>query len=159
MNANAPKATRRTVLMGALAIACLAPVAKAQKGNAPASEEPTTMKVRMTFNGQTMVATLSDNPSARDFASMLPLELTIEDYGRNEKIVHLPRKLTEESAGPFDNERPGDLCYFVPWGNLALFYAGYRWSNGLIRLGRMDNWREALGNRGSFPVRLTLSAS
>ncbi len=41
---------------------------------------------------------LYDNPSARDLASMLPLDLKIEDYGRNEKIVHLPRKLTEEAA-------------------------------------------------------------
>ena len=152
MNANAPKATRRTVLMGALAIACLAPVAKAQKGNAPASEEPTTMKVRMTFNDQTMVATLSDNPSARDFASMLPLDLKIDNYADNEKVVYLPRKLTEPASGPFHNERPGDLCYFAPWGNLALFYGDYRYSSGLIRLGRFDDGMV----RGEFPIRIEL---
>lgn len=101
----------------------------------------------------TMAATLYDNPSARDFAFMLPLELTIEDYGNNEKIVHLPRKLTEEGSGPFDNERPGDLCYFKPWGNLALFYADYRW-DGLIRLGRFDGDFEPLLVRGEFPVRI-----
>lgn len=28
------------------------------------------MRIRITFNGQTMIATLEDNPSARDFASM-----------------------------------------------------------------------------------------
>lgn len=38
----------------------------------------------------------------------------VEDYGKNEKIVYLPRKLTEEGSGPFGNERPGDLCYFNP---------------------------------------------
>ena len=52
-----------------------------------------------------LTATLYDNPSARDFASMLPLDLTIEDYANNEKIAYLPRKLTEEGSGPFGNER------------------------------------------------------
>lgn len=66
---------------------------------------------------------------------------------------YLPRKLTEEGSGPFGNERPGDLCYFKPWGNLALFYADYRW-NGLIRLGRFDNGFDPLLVRGEYPVRI-----
>ncbi|QKD05490.1 hypothetical protein EB235_31710 [Mesorhizobium loti R88b] len=57
------------------------------------------MKIRMTFNGRAMTATLHDNPSARDFFSMLPLGLKIEDYAHNEKIAYLPRKLTEEGSG------------------------------------------------------------
>ncbi len=111
------------------------------------------MKISLTFNGMTMTASLYDNPSARDFASMLPLDLTIEDFGGNEKIVHLPRKLTEDGAGPFGNEQPGDLCYFRPWGNLALFYGDYRW-DGLIRLGRFDDGFDPLLVRGKFPVRI-----
>ena len=31
------------------------------------------MKIRISFKGTTMTATLEDNPSARDFVSMLPL--------------------------------------------------------------------------------------
>ena len=52
-----------------------------------------------------MTATLCDNPSARDFASMLPLDLTIDDYSNNEKIAYLPRKLNEEGSGPFATRR------------------------------------------------------
>ncbi|HVW57655.1 MAG TPA: cyclophilin-like fold protein [Rhizobiaceae bacterium] len=111
------------------------------------------MRIRISFNDQTMTATLEDNPSARDFASMLPLaKLTIDNYANNEKISYLPRKLTEEDSGPFGNERPGDLCYYAPWGNLALFYAGYRWSRGLIRLGRIDGGFDPLLVRGRFPL-------
>ena len=69
------------------------------------------MKIRIEFNGASMTATLYDNPSTRNFASMLPLDLTIDDYSTNEKIAYLPRKLTEEGSGPFDNEKPGDLGY------------------------------------------------
>ena len=107
----------------------------------------------MTFDGRAMTATLHDNPSARDFFSMLPLDLTIDDYAHNEKIAYLPRKLTEKASGPFGNERPYDLCYFMPWGNLAMFHAGYR-HPGLIRLGRFDDGYEALHVRGEFPLRI-----
>lgn len=145
---------RRTLLTAALALAALPQLAHGQDGRDPASQEPTDMKVRMTFNGMTMTATLYDNPSARDFASLLPLDLTIDNYAGNEKIAYLPRKLTEDGSGPFSNEQPGDLCYFAPWGNLALFYASYRHSNGLIRLGRFDDGFAPLLVRGEFPLRI-----
>lgn len=113
------------------------------------------MNIRISFNDKNMTATLEDNPSARDFASMLPLDdLVIDNYANNEKISYLPRKLTEEGSGPFGNERPGDLCYYAPWGNLVFFYAGYRWSRGLIRLGRIDGGFDPLLARGKFPLRI-----
>jgi hypothetical protein len=114
------------------------------------------MKISIAFNGATMTATLYDNPSARDFAAMLPLDLTIDDYSTNEKIAYLPRKLTEEGSGPFDNEKPGDLGYYAPWGNLAFFYAGYRYSRGLIRLGRINGDFTPLLKRGKFNLRIEL---
>jgi hypothetical protein len=35
------------------------------KENNPASQEPTNMKIKLTFNNQSLTATLYDNPSAR----------------------------------------------------------------------------------------------
>lgn len=148
--------SRRALLGVAMAITFLPQLVRAQEGRDPASQEPTDVKIRMTFNGQTMTATLYDNPSARDFAAMLPLDLTIDNYANNEKIAYLPRKLTEDGSGPFSNEQPGDLCYFKPWGNLVLFYAGYRYSDGLIRLGRFDDGFEPLLTRGEFPLRIEI---
>ncbi|ASR10597.1 MULTISPECIES: cyclophilin-like fold protein [Rhizobium] len=145
--------SRRTVLGGTLAAAALPLVAHGQDERSSTGHKATDVRIRIGFNNLILTATLSDNPTARDLASMLPLNLTIEDYGRNEKIVHLPRKLTEEGSGAFGNEQPGDLCYFKPWGNLALFYADYRW-DGLIRLGRFDNGFEPLLVRGEYPVRI-----
>ncbi|MBY5903927.1 MFS transporter [Rhizobium leguminosarum] len=145
--------SRRQILGTVLAAAAIPHVAKAQLGRDPNNREPSDVRIRLTFNGLVLTATLYDNPSARDLASLLPLDLNIEDFGGNEKIVHLPRKLTEDASGPFTNERPGDLCYFKPWGNLALFYADYRW-DGLIRLGRFDNGFDALLVRGKYPVRI-----
>jgi hypothetical protein len=145
--------SRRTLLGATIAASLLPRLAFAQQGRDGASQEPTDMRIRMTFDGRTMTATLYDNPSARDFYAMLPLDLTIENYGQNEKIAYLPRKLTEEGSGPFDNERPYDLCYFMPWGNLAMFYADYK-HPGLIRLGRFAEGYEALHVPGKFPLRI-----
>ena len=116
-------------------------------------QEPTDVKIRLSFGDHVMTATIYDNPSARDFASMLPLDLKIEDFGSNEKIAYLPRKLTVEGSNPFSNERPYDLCYYMPWGNLAMFYADYK-HPGLVRLGRFDDGYEALHVPGEFPLRI-----
>lgn len=72
------------------------------------------MRIGIEVGGTVVTAVLYDNPSARDFAAMLPLDLDIENYGNNEKIAYLPRKLTNEGAGPFSNEAQGDLAYYAP---------------------------------------------
>jgi len=147
--------TRRALLGAVLVSATLPRVALAQmEQRSSAGREETDMKIQIAFNGRNFTATLYDNPSARDLASMLPLDLAIDDYSNNEKIAYLPRKLTEEGSGPFADEAPGDLCYYAPWGNLAFFYAGYRYSKGLIRLGRLDGGIEPLLTRGKFPLRI-----
>ena len=152
-----PLVTRRSIVAATLAgglmpRAVLDPIA----ADAANREGPAHMQIRCTFAGQVFTATLYDNQSARDFASALPLDLAIEDYSTNEKIAYLPRKLTEEGSEPFSNEQPGDLCYYAPWGNLAFFYAGYRYSRGLIRLGHLDAGFEPLLKRGKFPLRIEL---
>ena len=147
--------TRRSVLGAALVCAAMPRLALGQMAeDLNTGQEKTIMKIRIAFDDHDFAATLYDNPSARDLASMLPLDLTIDDYANNEKIAYLPRKLTEEGSGPFTNEAPGDLCYYAPWGNLAFFYAGYRYSTGVIRLGRLDGGVEPLLTRGKFPLRV-----
>ena len=86
--------------------------------------------------------------------SMLPLDLMIDDYANNEKIAYLPRKLVEDGSAPFSGEDPGDLCYYVPWGNLAFYHSHYAFSRGLIRLGRLDGGTATLLTRGKYPLRI-----
>jgi hypothetical protein len=112
------------------------------------------MRLRLAFADQEFTATLEDNPSARDLFSLLPLDLKISDYATNEKIAYLPRKLTEDGSSRFDSETVGDLCYYASWGNLAMFHGPYRWSRGLIRLGRLDQGAKPLLVRGEYPLRV-----
>jgi hypothetical protein len=98
---------RRLLATGVAALAA----ARLQTGMALA-HKGTAMRLRFTFAEQDFTATLEDSPSARDLFSLMPLhDLEIDNYANNEKIAYLPRKLTEEGSGPFENEQPGDLCY------------------------------------------------
>ena len=85
------------------------------------------------------VAIGEDNPAVRDFLSMLPLTLTLEEFAGREKIAYLPRKLAHAGSPGSDPEN-GDLIYYVPWGNIGFYYntAGIGYSNQTIHLGTYD---------------------
>lgn len=112
------------------------------------------MRLRLTFADQNFTVTLEDSAAAHELFAMLPLDLTIDDYSTNEKIAYLPRKLRDDGSVRFENEAVGDLCYYAPWGNLAMFHGPYRWSRGLVRLGRLDQGAKPLLARGEFPLRI-----
>ena len=118
----------------------------------PSQTEARTMKIRLTINGQSTTATLDDNATARDFLSLLPLTLTLEDYASTEKIAYPPRKLSTQGAPAGIDPEIGDITYYAPWGNLALYFRDFGYSTGLVRLGRFDGGVDALNVRGSLNV-------
>jgi hypothetical protein len=137
-----------TVLFLAITFAVLAATsANAESGN---------MKIRIEMNGNEITATLTDNATSRDFVSLLPLKLKLEDYGETEKIGYLPKKLSTEGAPPGSDPSVGDVSYYAPWGNLAIFRKDFRYSTGLINLGRIDSGLEALSVPGSVEVTIDL---
>ncbi len=101
-----------------------------------------------------MTATLNDSKAARDFASLLPLTLTLQDYNGNEKISDLPKRLSTEGAPAGSDPAIGDIAYYAPWGNLALFYRDFGYSTGLVLLGKIDGGIESLHVPG--PVEVTI---
>lgn len=108
------------------------------------------MKIRLTINGKAMTATLMDSATARDFLSLLPMTLTLEDYAATEKISYLPRKLSTTAALAGSDPSVGDIAYYAPWGNLAIFYRDAGYARGLIQLGRIDSGIEALNVPGGL---------
>jgi hypothetical protein len=118
----------------------------------PSSTVAKSMKIRLTINGQSTTATLEDNATARDFRSMLPLTLPLEDHASTEKIAYPPRKLSTQGAPAGIDPEVGDIAYYAPWGNLALYYRDFGYSAGLIRLGRFDAGVEALSAKGALNV-------
>jgi hypothetical protein len=96
--------------------------------------------VRFSSNTASVDVTIGeDNPAVRDFLSMLPLTITLEEFAGREKIGYLPRKL-RHSGSPGSDPESGDLIYFVPWGNLGFYYnaEGIGYSDATIHLGTYD---------------------
>ena len=114
------------------------------------------MKISIKIEDKVVTATLTDNATSRDFVSLLPMDLTLEDYAATEKISNLPRRLSTEGAPPGSDPSLGDIAYYAPWGNLAIFYKDFRHSSGLIKLGKIDSGIEALKATGSAKVTIEL---
>ena len=116
------------------------------------SQQGQTMKLRLTVNGAPLAATLDDNAVSRDLLKLLPLELMLQDYALAEKIAYLPRKLDTASAPAGFAPSAGDIMYYAPWGNLALFYRDQRAREaGKDRVGRgraQGRWQAEVDARG-----------
>lgn len=111
------------------------------------------MKIRFTIDGKEFAsATLRDNATARDFLALLPVTVTLEDYASTEKIAYLPRKLSTEGAPAGSDPSVGDIAYYAPWGNLAMFYTDAPYARGLLPLGRIDSSIVALRASGTSKV-------
>jgi len=114
------------------------------------------MKVRITVGGAPITASLIDNATSRDFASLLPLTLTLTDYAATEKIGDLPRRLTTDGSPAGVDPAVGDITYYAPWGNLALFHRDAGYAAGLIKLGTIDSGIEALSMAGPLAATIEL---
>ncbi len=120
--------------------------------NEVSNEHVENMKIRIKFEDKVLTATLRDNKTARDFVSQLPLTLTLEDYASTEKISDLPKRLSAEGAPSGSDPSVGDIAFYAPWGNLAIFYRDAKYANGLIILGKIDSDAAAFNVPGSLKV-------
>ncbi|WP_247637004.1 cyclophilin-like fold protein [Methylobacterium sp. 37f] len=107
-------------------------------------------------NGDSVTATLGDGESARAFRALLPLTLTLKDFNGSEKIGDLPKRLSVQGEPAGADPEPGDIAYYAPWGNLAIYYKDFKYSDGLVRLGRLSHIPDAFKRSG--PVKVTIEA-
>lgn len=116
----------------------------------------TEQKIKLHFEEETLTATLNNSKAAQDFQSLLPLTLTLEDYAQTEKVSDLPRSLSTEGSPSGSEASAGDIAHYAPWGNLAIFYKDFRYTEGLIILGSIDGDVEALKGSASRTVTIEL---
>lgn len=115
------------------------------------------MDIQISTGDSTLAATLNDSIAARDFAAMLPLTLTLSDFHNIEKVADLPGRLNTTGAPRGTSARAGDVTYYSPWGNLAIFYRSYGYADGLVTLGRIHDSLDALTGTPSGPT-ITITA-
>ena len=113
-------------------------------------------RVQITTATSSIVATIEDSATSRDFIKMLPLTVTLDDFHKTEKIVVLPEALSTDGSASGYSPRKGDIAYYKPWGNLAIFYKDFGHSAGLVRLGHIDNNLQVLSQSGRLDVTIEL---
>lgn len=86
---------------------------------------------------------------------MLPRALDFDDLAGEEKWARLPEPLDVSNAPEGTAAEAGGIYHYVPWQNVALFYRPHGFSDGLVRLGRLDD--EAVAFLASAPDRLTIT--
>lgn len=107
------------------------------------------VKIAIRVGGTRVTATMLDSPAARDFVALLPLTLELSDYSGTEKVAGLPGRLSTDKAPRGFDPSVGDIAYYAPWGNLALYYNDFGYSPGLVPLGRLDSGVEPFKTGGS----------
>jgi len=110
------------------------------------------VRIRLILSDIELAATLDDHPAARDFYALLPLALALEDYASTEKIAMLPRRLGTDGAPARHTPMAGDIAYYAPWGNLAIFTRGNVHARGLLPLGKVESGLSVLQRAGPFHV-------
>lgn len=116
------------------------------------------MKLRLTFNGKEITATLSESETTRDFVSLLPLTLTMNDLFGREKFGHLPRAISE-GGKRMQTYDVGDVIYWSLGPDVAIFYRHDGQSipsPGIIVMGKIDFDIEALKVPGSVKMTIEL---
>jgi len=116
------------------------------------------MKIRLKIEDKVITATLNDSKTTRDFISLLPLTLTMNDLFRREKFAHLPRAISEEGKRTHTYE-VGQVVYWSPGPDVAIFYRndGEKIPDpGIIVIGKIDSGDAALDVAGSVKVSIEL---
>ena len=92
----------------------------------PSAQRSHSMKLNLNIGGKIVAATLADNATARDFVSVLPLSVSMNDLFGREKYGDLPK--------PFRKKVPGRTGT-----KSAISLIGLRLTNSLSTTARTDS--------------------
>jgi len=116
------------------------------------------MKIILKIADKEMTATLIDSETTRDFVSLLPLTLTMNDLFGREKFGHLPRAISEGGKRTRTYE-VGDVIYWSPGPDVAMFYRHDGRSipsPGIIVMGKIESGMDLLNVPGTMKVTIDL---
>ena len=117
------------------------------------------MKIRITIADKVVIASVADNATARDFFSLLPLNLSMKDLFGREKYGDLPKALSEK--GPRENRyEVGEIAYWSPAHQFAVYYhqdGESIPSPGIIPIAKIDSGTEAFNVPGAVKVTIEIA--
>ncbi|MEI0602732.1 cyclophilin-like fold protein [Brachyspira alvinipulli] len=113
--------------------------------------------VNLKINNKEYKLILYDNQTAKDFLSMMPFTITMNDLNANEKYHNLNKSLTTQSS------RGGSIKIgdFMLYGSncLVLFYENFSTSYSYTKIGYIENTsglKDSLG-RGSVEISFSVN--
>jgi len=104
------------------------------------TKQASSMKIIIKVGDKAVTATLIDSKTTRDFVSLLPLTLTMNDLFGREKFARLPRAISEEGERTKTYE-VGDIIYWSPGPDVAIYYRHDEQpipDPGIIAIGKID---------------------
>lgn len=112
-------------------------------------------KLAMQVGGKAVTIALADNAATQRLIAQLPAELEFKDFNNTEKITYLPNKISVEGAPRGHAPKAGDMCIYVPWGNICIFYHDYKYTGDLVYLGHVETGLDTLSaQQQDFKVNL-----
>ncbi len=128
------------------------PSSEPTAGAAVPTDPAGTVRIRLIIGDDVATATLEDTAAARDFAAMLPTTIDLHDLLGREKAGRLPRQLDIDRARREFDYQMGELAYWSPGTDIAIFYADDGQAipqPGLVRLGTIDTGLEVMAAAGN----------
>lgn len=96
------------------------------------------MKLNLILDKTILSATMYDNESAKEFASLLPMTIKLTDFNRDHKSARLSKRLTTQETADGIEISAGDINYYTPFRNLSIFYQDSARSFCQVSLGKID---------------------
>lgn len=117
------------------------PPATVPSTTAAAPAPPLTEATSITISvGDSVVrGTLDANAATADLLAQLPLELSFEDFGGQEKIAVLPAALNLDGMPSGSSADAGTIGYYAPNQGLVLYYDSVGYYPGIIPLGSFED--------------------
>lgn len=103
-------------------------------------------KIKIVTPDGNIIIKLDDNKAADDLFNMLPMTVKFEDFNKTEKISYIKGRLDTSDAITEYAPEAGTFAYYIPWGNLSLFYEPFTQSSELAELGVVESGMEYVRN-------------
>lgn len=100
--------------------------------------KPSDEKLVMKVQGKEYIVRMYDNPTAKDFKTLLPITLKFNDYGGFEKYTVSPRKLSMKNAPKGADPILMEFGYYEPTDWICVYYGQVGWWDGKVQMGMVD---------------------
>jgi hypothetical protein len=95
-------------------------------------------------------------PGGQGLHRAATVDAYVERLYRDRKSQRSASAIVHERRTPTFDPSIGDIAYYAPWGNLAIFHKDFGYSSALVKLGTIDSGLDRFNAPGSLKVTIEL---